>query len=881
MKPTLIIRILQVVGLALAGVLAFVLLVVLVFSVSGGLQTAVARKVIRNLDETAEITSFKSGFSGAKIQGFAFQSPEGLAITLQNADVRISVWRLLSRKEIFISKFLIEGLEVDLSQTEEAPVDSSEEPTQPATPDEETPATSVTLPSIWVENLDIDARIILTADQQVELTAEGGGLAPQATGKITFNVELHDAAAEGSLRNLAFQGDIEIGQPSPSALATRILLKEGSASADAEPMLTFEADYDHATNALEGGWEVSLDTPSLAPYFGDITLPPFTATVNGDYRFSLINEKGTLRNTLDCNVTDLSAFISEGTLTSLEINSEIDVAFTKDSLSLKTFETQIKDNRGKSVFSLKNLKTFEFPFGGDPADLSQFAGDAMQLKIQQFPLDWVATLTPDLTIQVEPLSADFVIAVEPPNSFRLKPGRSLSVQDLSLSQNGEPILSSVSFRVQPRFSYDASVQKVTGALEGLRIESPDGSIAEAVMSFTLDLSSENGNGASIFKIETFQSAVYLPQLFRQPVLANNLASLKSGELTINGTATVGGELQADFALDLTDLEAVADSSVGVKDFSIRLSAQQNLAGTLNAEVPVTLTGTRGTSRITTTAQYQADQTFEVTTQGETLFVEDFMSLVAAFTPPSSPEDEESEADEDDPEVDLSKPDSEPPWKGFSGKVDVTIEKIVFPQDYALKDVKAQVSVDSALLPIQTIQAQLDESLFEFSTDLAFRGDNTELPYALDSKLSLNDFDIGAYLKKIRPDTPPELETIIDVNGAFTSESPNLPSLPEKAKGTFVFKGSEGVLRPPIKEIPLVSGTGNTASKVNAIARLFGKEVEQVNILEQTLAYFEEIPFASLSIQVERDDDCSMKKALFLAFAFWHNLVALCLSFLMV
>lgn len=869
MQPSL--KILKAVGIVLAGLLALVVAAFFVVLISGGIQTAIARKAIRTIDAHAEIESFKGGFKGATLSGLSFKDPQGIGVQLESADIRIGLWRLLTKTEIIIPDLKVKGLELDLSQMKEVSTSEADtlsqnaEPPQSeaASPKADIPSASLSIPYFSIEKLDVDVRIIFTPEQQLHLTAKGGGFAPQATGKIDFDLQLKDATAEGPLSSLDLRGSLEVGQPSPNALTTLLRFKEGAGSEDSKPTLTLKADYDPAANALEGSWEFYLDPSRLAFYIGeDVALPSFSAVAKSDYRFSLVNEKGTLKTDLTVDATDVSDIIPKGTLKGLKLSSKLDIALTKRSLTLNILDTQIEDDSGSSILSLQNLKQFEFPFDRDPSDLSQFAGEVLRLQIQQLPLGWAAPFTPGIEITSEPLSADFTIVLEPPH-FTLKPASPLSIQNLSLSQKGTPLLEAVSFSLRPSFSYDTSKQTASGTLEGINISSQDASLAEAVMSFTLHLSPQSGEPS--FKVDTFQSAMYLAPIFRQPVLSNKTASLKSGELTVNGSFESAGDIQADVTIDLTNLRSAADGEAFIDTFNIHISAQQIGDGALTVKAPINLSGPRGASNIDVTAQYQPEgdlQTFNIKAQGRSLAVEDVMTLATVFMTPPSPEaadtaaaDTDQEAtDQLEAEASSLEPDVAPLWKGYQGQVDVAIEKVILPENYLIKALKTQIALDPEHLSIKTIQAQLDEALFQFTSDLAFRDNKPNTPYALDTEFILKGFDLGGYLRTTRPEVTPEIEAVIDIVASFNSEAPNIFCLHKTAKGDLSFKSRDGILRPPIGDLELVKTAEGTAKNIAALGTLFGAEIKHVDTFQQALDYLKEIPFGILVVTLQRDDD---------------------------
>jgi hypothetical protein len=219
-------------------------------------------------------------------------------------------------------------------------------------------------------------------------------------------------------------------------------------------------------------------------------------------------------------------------------------------------------------------------------------------------------------------------------------------------------------------------------------------------------------------------------------------------------------------------------------------------------------------------------------------------------------------------------DTTPVWAGFAGRIDVNLKSIKQGAANALTGFNGAFSAREDRLAVENISGQINGNPFKVIAQLNFDLKQAR-PYALSGSVDLPRLDVGDILKKANPAEPPALETVVSIAAKFSGTALNLAELPDRAIGTFDFKGSKGVLRALNQKAQTAS---NTATAVSIGASLLGaalggraqgigdKIAGGAADAAELARLLKDMPFDSVVIQGERvsDGTLSLKSLEFLS-----------------
>jgi hypothetical protein len=127
---------------------------------------------------------------------------------------------------------------------------------------------------------------------------------------------------------------------------------------------------------------------------------------------------------------------------------------------------------------------------------------------------------------------------------------------------------------------------------------------------------------------------------------------------------------------------------------------------------------------------------------------------------------------------------------------------------------------------------------------------------LTGSIDVPGFDVGAFLRKADPATPPPLETTFTVASKFNGTAANLGEFADRLMGQFEFKGSKGVLR-------ALNRKAQTTSAVTGILGLAAGLAGQQGLAQglvgasELAGLLKDMPFDGITIQVERGADAAI------------------------
>jgi len=118
------------------------------------------------------------------------------------------------------------------------------------------------------------------------------------------------------------------------------------------------------------------------------------------------------------------------------------------------------------------------------------------------------------------------------------------------------------------------------------------------------------------------------------------------------------------------------------------------------------------------------------------------------------------------------------------------------------------------------------------------------------------FDVGAYLRKTDPSTPPVVETTVTVTSKFNGTAANLAEFADRLTGQFEFKGTKGILRALNKK---AETTSTVTGLLGLAAGLAGQQkiAQGLAGASELASVLKDIPFDGITVQVERGTDAAI------------------------
>ncbi len=200
-------------------------------------------------------------------------------------------------------------------------------------------------------------------------------------------------------------------------------------------------------------------------------------------------------------------------------------------------------------------------------------------------------------------------------------------------------------------------------------------------------------------------------------------------------------------------------------------------------------------------------------------------------------------------------DTTPVWAGFTGRVDLNIKTIKQGTATTLSDLRGALAVSDTRLTVENFSLRANGNPVKLATIMSFDVKQAR-PYALAGTLDIPGFDVGEFLKKADPSTPPALETTFTIATKFSGTAANLGEFADRIQGQFDFKGSKGILRALNKKAETTSAVSGL---LGLAAGLAGQQklASGLTGAAELAQLLKDVPFDGITVQVERGADAAI------------------------
>lgn len=884
------------------GVLVAVLIVAIALALNSGVQTWAARKALASRPSLhASIGSLSAGLN--RVEARAVRAEQnGAVLTLPSLTAELPVISAGLSKKVTVTKLVARGWTLDLTRVTPPPPAKTVLRTTPsksfsllatayaADPAAAIPAVAQAFQGVFsqlqlpvdlsLDGLDLDGDIILPPAPnggpaaRAHLSLAGGGLGSGRDGRFTLDLVVNFTGDKLAVSNVTVHSTVVATMDTPrtftkfaaepAAVATGVQFPAGvklsanisaaraaagetyslTVATPAQPLVGVAAELTIASRTLAGTWKIDVRSADLAPFSMGRALPTFAAAGEGgfstDTGFAEIRASGRL----DADADQLSVVKPElSAIGAIKITADFDLAQRGDSTRIDRLQAAIAGVR--PVAAVRSLQAFEFNAKTGELKVADPTHELVVISLQGLPLAWVRPFLKDLALTGGDLSGEFA-ATANNGGFALRPRAPLTLTGINLAQSGKPLIRSVDLSLMVTADY-----------------SPAGWQAD-VSSLTLESA-----GASLFKLEakagqligkdqplkaTGKWSASIPALLAQPV-AEGAAGFVRGNASGDFVVTVAAKTGVQANLAFTDLAAdpkLTAEKLPTITAEIRAEIAADGKITLNAPLlfardgrksDLTLAGTVATTPSGTAVDAKLTSTL--------LVVEDVQILAAPFAGTTAPVPAKP-----------SVRDEKPVWAGLTGRIALTLKKVVYAQKFEVADVGGTIRIEAGSLKLDGVRAGFSEgSELKLNGGVTFTATSPE-PYALAANLDVTNFDPAPVFRALNPNQPPTVEGKFTVASQLAGNARNLGELGDRAHGDFTLTSKGGVFRAlssdvsskveaATKTASAVAFLGNVASAVTG-RKEYGDVASKAEAVAALSKMISAIQYDQLNVVLSRD-----------------------------
>ncbi len=536
-----------------------------------------------------------------------------------------------------------------------------------------------------------------------------------------------------------------------------------------------------------------------------------------------------------------------------------------NTLQLAALRFRVDREGGDVLTSIEALQALTVDLAKMQAKVPDATTPAARVKWGGIPLAWAEPYVAQSKLSGQLAAGTIEVTLQGVDAYAVRATENIALRGATVAMNGQEFLRGADFSTDLNATWKAG----TATADVKRLELKQGTTSLLVAS----VSGEATPGKTLRAKGRGQVDADFAALAKQPALAAQLPLLR-GAVTVKFDGTMAEGVQGKVNILAKDLVAREGAlALGTMDLSVDATLDANQAGTVRIPLVVTKEGRRSDILLDGKVGLKAGAiSFDGRITGEQIIADDMQAFAALGAPPPAPAASLKNSPALKPAstpapatrvpatVVAAKPvgpvkDTTPVWAGFSGRVDLNLKAVKQGAGTTLKDLRGAVAVTPERLAVENISGSLNGNPFKVATLLSFDA-KLARPYSLAGSLDIPGFDVGEFLRKADPSTPPALETKFTVLAKFNGTAANLGEFGDRLMGQFEFKGSKGVLRALNKK-------AETASAVTGLlglaAGLAGKQglADGLAGASELAQLLKDIPFDGVTVQVERGADAAI------------------------
>jgi hypothetical protein len=532
-----------------------------------------------------------------------------------------------------------------------------------------------------------------------------------------------------------------------------------------------------------------------------------------------------------------------------------------NTLELAALSLRVDRNGNELLAAIETLQ----PLNVDLAELQATASDAARAaaRVQwgTLPLAWAEPYVPQSKLSGQLVAGAIEVTLSGVDTYAVRALETIALRGATVAMNGEEFIRGADFSTDLGATWKAG----TATADIKRLELKQGTTSLLVAS----VSGEATPGKALRAKGRGQIDADFAALAKQPALAAHLPLLR-GAVTVKFDASMADGVQAKLNILAKDLVArEASQALGTLDLAVEAALDANNAGSVRIPLTVTKSGRRSDLLIDGKVGLKPGAiSFDGRITGDQLLVDDLQAFAALGAPPPAPTPTAAAAKPNAP-VPAPRPtaptsapklvgpvkDTAPVWAGFSGRIDLNVKSVKQGTGVTLADLRGALSATPERLTVENISGSLNGNPFKVATLLSFEVKQPR-PYTLNGSLEVPGFDVGAFLRKADPNTPPPLETTFTVTSKFNGTAANVGEFADRLMGQFEFKGSKGILRALNRKAETTSAVTGLLGLAAGLAGQQGLAQGLVGASELA-QLLKDMPFDGITIQVERGADAAI------------------------
>lgn len=512
----ILLPIMKPIRLLLKLVLLVLLLIVLsvgTFLLFPGVQTAVARQFIpSDPGTTPKLEHLKISLGGVNAAGFA-TTLSNVEISLDEADIHMSLWGLLTNRQAHIQSADIRGAKVDISRytpaVSEVPDGKQPDPQQKKEEEKE-PFKGFLSSFRWPEAVIVDewkadAEVKLKEGETVSLEMAGKELKKAGNGQLNYQIKYHNHVAEAQVDSGTVQGALKWAinpegyftsisglnhlhasgpgftdpirlelyleaKPVATGDAVKLQLSSPDLPQNASIPLSLNAQYRADQDIIEGSFAVLLN---LADWHSRLpeNLRTLTANIDGQgqFDFSPTQKTGTLNSSGKVNAAGLDRFQASIP----EFARDLNLNWQFSASALPSEEVQIDALSVEALlpatgtsFSLRPSSQMKIPFSEPDSLLEEGSLPPLKLAFREITPSLVRPFLPEgMQVGFQAMSGEIDITVHSLDSIAVKPSAPIRLNQLQVRGEGIPEMAPLNFSFTPDILYSPSQIQLAWGLQ--------------------------------------------------------------------------------------------------------------------------------------------------------------------------------------------------------------------------------------------------------------------------------------------------------------------------------------------------------------------------------------------------------------------------------
>ncbi|MEM8866677.1 MAG: AsmA family protein [Verrucomicrobiota bacterium] len=533
----------------------------------------------------------------------------------------------------------------------------------------------------------------------------------------------------------------------------------------------------------------------------------------------------------------------------INFSAEAGASLDGDVLTLNAAEVGVTIGSNEA-FALLLKK--EMTLGGE----QNFVGELLDIQLNQLPSAWLSPWLPaGLSVSAAPLSADVSVIGEADGSLEVRFKDPLQLQNLSVSEAGQPMVQNLDLSLRPKLKFGADPQ-LEFELAGIEARDTYGRFINGDVVGALQLDADrqaqplNGVNADL------DLEVSLQPLLQQPAL-DGMTSIMSGALLLDLSIDSEAEYPVQLQAVLNALRVRANPSL-TKDYRIAAQAKPGKAGSwLVGSSLLAGRPERASTDLQVSGGIQPGSDplkFKVDLTGERVHQADLDFLVLAFSPVEQEVPQttkyRSNVPVQRPVATVPEPDrtERPPWAMLDGTASIDIDRFTLDTGRTIEQLRSNAIISESLLKIDQSNAIIEGGTFNGSMEVAYM-DTLAEPYQLVADFKVKEVDPATFLST--PGKAFPVQGLFNGDLKLQGSGVSLEEAFDAANLDLDLNGREGVVT--AFEIDNRSALGL------GIAGLLGQQFDRPGIaaLTNTIPYFKDIRFNNFDLKVTRGDDQRM------------------------